>query len=108
MSLEHFGEVNNNAKAKVLSETLDDATEKLLANGKSPSRKVNQLDNRGSHFYLALYWAEALANQTQDSSLKEEFSHVFNDLQTHESKIVEELNVVQDQGNGYWRLLSTK
>ncbi|WP_425075115.1 NADP-dependent isocitrate dehydrogenase [Psychroserpens sp. S379A] len=97
VSLEHFGEVNHNTKAKVLSETLDDATEKLLAEGKSPSRKVNELDNRGSHFYLALFWAEALANQTQDSSLKDEFSRIYNSLKTHETKIVEELNSVQGQ-----------
>lgn len=97
VSLEHFGEVNNNVKAKILSETLDDATEKLLAEGKSPSRKVNELDNRGSHFYLALFWAEALANQTQDSSLKDEFSRIYNSLKTHETKIVEELNSVQGQ-----------
>ncbi|WP_204345476.1 NADP-dependent isocitrate dehydrogenase [Psychroserpens algicola] len=97
VSLEHFGTVNNNAKALVLSETLDDATEKLLTNGKSPSRKVNELDNRGSHFYLALFWAEALANQTKDQDLKNEFALVFRDLQAHEAKIVEELNTVQGQ-----------
>ncbi|WCO02815.1 NADP-dependent isocitrate dehydrogenase [Psychroserpens ponticola] len=105
VSLEHFGDVNNNTKAKVLSETLDDATEKLLANGKSPSRKVNELDNRGSHFYLALFWSEALANQTQDLDLKNEFAPVFKDLQTHEIKIVDELNSVQGQAmdiGGYY------
>ena len=106
VSLEHFGEVNNNAKAKILSETLDDATEKLLTNGKSPSRKVKELDNRGSHFYLALFWAEALANQTNDSDLKHEFSRVFKDLQAHEAKIVEELNSVQGHSvdiGGYYQ-----
>ncbi|WP_431136926.1 NADP-dependent isocitrate dehydrogenase [Psychroserpens mesophilus] len=97
VSLEHFGDTNNNAKAKVLSETLDDATEKLLANGKSPSRKVNELDNRGSHFYLALFWAEALANQSKDLELKHEFAKVFKELQAHEVKIVDELNSVQGQ-----------
>ena len=105
VSLEHFGDINNNAKAKVLSETLDDATEKLLANGKSPSRKVNELDNRGSHFYLALFWSEALANQTQDLDLKQEFAKVFKDLQDHEGKIVDELNSVQGQAldvGGYY------
>ncbi|MGB3608398.1 NADP-dependent isocitrate dehydrogenase [Psychroserpens sp.] len=95
VSLEHFGNVNDNAKAIILSETLDKATEKLLANGKSPSRKVNELDNRGSHFYLALFWAEALANQTKDQDLKNEFAITFRDLQAHEAKIVEELNGVQ-------------
>ncbi|MBR9915618.1 MAG: NADP-dependent isocitrate dehydrogenase [Algicola sp.] len=105
VSLEHFGNVNNNSKAIVLSETLDDATEKLLTNGKSPSRKVNELDNRGSHFYLALFWAEALANQTKDEDLKHEFAEVFRDLQAHEAKIVEELNSVQGQAmdiGGYY------
>ncbi|RKE95045.1 NADP-dependent isocitrate dehydrogenase [Ichthyenterobacterium magnum] len=95
VSLEHFGEVNNNPKAKILSETLDDATEKLLANGKSPSRKVNELDNRGSHFYLALFWAEALANQTEDEALKTQFAKVYSDLKSNELKIVEELNSAQ-------------
>ncbi|MFD2918056.1 NADP-dependent isocitrate dehydrogenase [Psychroserpens luteus] len=95
VSLEHFGTTNNNKKAIILSETLDEATEKLLSNGKSPSRKVNELDNRGSHFYLSLFWAEALANQTKDEDLKHEFAQVFKDLQAHEAKIVEELNSVQ-------------
>ncbi|OUS00671.1 isocitrate dehydrogenase (NADP(+)) [Flavobacteriales bacterium 33_180_T64] len=111
VSLEHFGNVNNNAKAVVLSETLDDATEKLLANGKSPSRKVNELDNRGSHFYLALFWAEALANQTKDEDLKNEFSQVFKDLQAHEMKIIGELNIVQGQSmniGGYYEPNETK
>ncbi|MCB0383431.1 MAG: NADP-dependent isocitrate dehydrogenase, partial [Psychroserpens sp.] len=106
VSLEHFGDVNNNAKAKILSETLDDATEKLLTNGKSPSRKVNELDNRGSHFYLALFWAEALANQTKDLDLKHEFANVFKELQAHEAKIVDELNSVQGQSmdiGGYYQ-----
>ena len=95
VSLEHFGNVNKNKKAVILSETLDKATEKLLANGKSPSRKVNELDNRGSHFYLSLFWSEALANQTQDEDLKQEFAQVFKALQADEAKIVEELNSVQ-------------
>ncbi|WP_299335670.1 NADP-dependent isocitrate dehydrogenase [uncultured Psychroserpens sp.] len=105
VSLEHFGTVNHNPKALILSETLDDATEKLLANGKSPSRKVMELDNRGSHFYLALFWAEALANQNKDEDLKHEFAQVFRDLQAHEAKIVDELNSVQGQAmdiGGYY------
>ncbi|WP_047546986.1 NADP-dependent isocitrate dehydrogenase [Psychroserpens sp. Hel_I_66] len=97
VSLEHFGNVNNNKKAIILSEALDEATEKLLSNGKSPSRKVKELDNRGSHFYLSLFWAEALANQTKDEDLKHEFAEVFRDLQAHEVKIVKELNKVQGQ-----------
>ncbi|WP_026755809.1 NADP-dependent isocitrate dehydrogenase [Sediminibacter sp. Hel_I_10] len=95
VSLEHFSRVNNNPKALILSEALDDATEKLLSDGKSPSRKVNELDNRGSHYYLAMFWAEALANQTKDMDLKNEFATVFRDFQAHEAKITEELINVQ-------------
>ena len=91
VSLDHFAEVNDNAKARVLGETLDEATEKLLENKKGPSRKVNELDNRGSHFYLALYWAEALANQNKDNALKEEFSTIYNALSSKEEQIVAEL-----------------
>nr|WP_321236642.1 NADP-dependent isocitrate dehydrogenase [uncultured Psychroserpens sp.] len=111
VSLEHFGTVNNNTKAIVLSETLDDATEKLLANRKSPSRKVNELDNRGSHFYLALFWAEALANQTKDEDLKHEFANVYSDLTANETKIIEELNTVQGVSmdiGGYYEPNDTK
>ena len=106
VSLEHFGNVNNNKKALILSETLDDATEKLLGNGKSPSRKVNELDNRGSHFYLSLFWAEALAKQTKDEELMKEFTKVFQDLTTNETKIVDELNSVQGKAmdiKGYYQ-----
>ncbi|WP_452221060.1 NADP-dependent isocitrate dehydrogenase [Lacinutrix salivirga] len=95
VSLEHFSQVNNNPKAKILGDALDDATEKLLENKKGPSRKVNELDNRGSHFYLALFWAEALANQEKDTELKHYFATVFKQLQAHEAKIIEELNNVQ-------------
>jgi len=91
VSLDHFAEVNDNAKARVLGETLDEATEKLLENKKGPSRKVNELDNRGSHFYLALYWAEALANQNKDNALREEFSTIYNALSSEEEQIVAEL-----------------
>ncbi|KJD35709.1 isocitrate dehydrogenase [Tamlana sedimentorum] len=95
VSLEHFSEVNNNAKAKVLGKTLDDATEKLLENKKGPSRKAGELDNRGSHFYLALYWAQELANQTEDSALKEEFTPIAEKLAANEQNIVNELNDIQ-------------
>ena len=95
VSLEHSATTNNNPKAKILADTLDDATEKLLENGKSPSRKVNELDNRGSHFYLALFWAEALSNQNQDSELKSQFTSIYQDLKANELKIVDELNSVQ-------------
>ncbi|MFD2543827.1 NADP-dependent isocitrate dehydrogenase [Lacinutrix gracilariae] len=95
VSLEHLGESNNNDRAKVLSETLDEATEKLLENKKGPSRKTGELDNRGSHFYLAMYWAEALANQTKDADLKETFTSVAKSLKEKEEEIVKELNDVQ-------------
>ena len=95
VSLEHLGETNNNERAKVLGETLDEATEKLLENKKGPSRKVNELDNRGSHFYLAMYWAEALANQTKDADLKETFTPIAKSFIENEDVIVNELNKVQ-------------
>ncbi|WP_066225298.1 NADP-dependent isocitrate dehydrogenase [Formosa haliotis] len=95
VSLEHMSETTKNDKALVLADTLDEATGKLLENGKSPSRKVNELDNRGSHFYLALYWAEALANQTKDAALKTVFTDVAKSLAENESKIVNELNTIQ-------------
>lgn len=91
VSLDHFAEVNDNSKARVLGETLDEATEKLLENKKGPSRKVKELDNRGSHFYLALYWAEALANQDTDTELKDEFTTIYNALSSKEELIVAEL-----------------
>ena len=105
VSLEHLSQVNNNPKAKVLSETLDQATEKLLDSGKSPSRKVNELDNRGSHFYLALYWAQTLAAQSEDTELQDKFSALAKSLADDESKIVDELNSVQGKAmdiGGYY------
>ncbi|MBP1840246.1 NADP-dependent isocitrate dehydrogenase [Formosa algae] len=95
VSLEHMSETTKNDKALVLADTLDEATGKLLDNGKSPSRKVNELDNRGSHFYLALYWAQALVNQTKDESLKAIFTDVAKALAENENKIVKELNAIQ-------------
>ena len=95
VSLEHFSNVNNNDKAKVLGETLDDATDKLLANRKGPSRKAGELDNRGSHFYLAMYWAQELANQDKDAELKTEFTTVAKALETNEDKIIKELIDIQ-------------
>ena len=95
VSLEHLGTTNNNNKAILLSETLDDATEKLLLNKKGPSRKVNELDNRGSHFYLAMYWAEALANQDKDIDLKNKFSIISENLISNKDKILKELLDVQ-------------
>ena len=95
VSLEHLGEKYSNPKALLLSETLDKATETLLEQGKSPSRKVNELDNRGSHFYLALYWAEALASQDKDAELKSLFSNIAKSLKNNETTIVKELNDAQ-------------
>ena len=95
VSLEHLSEAKNNLKAQILADTLDEATGKLLDNGKSPSRKAGELDNRGSHFYLALYWAQALANQTKDAALKAEFEPIAKQLATNETAIVNELNQVQ-------------
>ncbi len=95
VSLDHYADFSNNGKARVLSEALDEATEKLLQNKKGPSRKVNELDNRGSHFYIALYWAEALANQNKNADLKDEFTGIFKNLQEKETDILEELNTIQ-------------
>ena len=95
VSLEHEAKTNNNPKAQIIADALDNATVSLLQNGKSPSRKVNELDNRGSHFYLALYWAKELANQTADAKLQAIFAPIANSLISNEAKIVEELNAVQ-------------
>ncbi|WP_143959735.1 NADP-dependent isocitrate dehydrogenase [Litoribacter populi] len=106
VSLEHLGNTFSNERAKVLGETLDQATGKFLENGKSPSRKVKELDNRGSHFYLAMYWAEALANQDKDAALKEVFGKVAKELQENEVKIVNELNEAQGSAveiGGYFK-----
>ncbi|MFQ3245173.1 MAG: isocitrate dehydrogenase [Arenicella sp.] len=94
-SFEHLAEVNNNPQAQILADTLDIATSKLLTQGKSPSRKVNELDNRGSHFYLALYWAEAIAAQDKDGDLKAKFTSLFELLKNSEDKIVAELQAAQ-------------
>ncbi|WP_299902287.1 NADP-dependent isocitrate dehydrogenase [uncultured Aquimarina sp.] len=106
VSLEHLGEVNDNQKALVIAEALDKATEEFLENKKSPSRKVNELDNRGSHYYLALYWAQALSEQTKDTELQQQFSSIAKDLGDNEAKIIEELNGAQgnavDMGGYYW------
>ncbi|UOK42303.1 MULTISPECIES: NADP-dependent isocitrate dehydrogenase [Flavobacterium] len=90
-SLEHLGQTQNNAKALILAETLDEANDKFLKTDKSPARKVGQIDNRGSHFYLAMYWAEALANQNKDTELQAKFAPVATELLSNESKINEEL-----------------
>lgn len=90
-SLEHLGQTLNNSKAIVLAETLDVATEKFLANDKSPSRKIGGIDNRGSHFYLAMYWAEALALQVKDTDLKTIFTPIAAEFATNEAVINSEL-----------------
>ena len=95
VSLEDVAEKTANPKAKVLADALNSANGKFLDNNKSPLRKVGQLDNRGSHFYLALYWAEALANQTDDTDLSSVFGDLHQKLLNEESVIIEELNTAQ-------------
>ncbi|WP_257669877.1 NADP-dependent isocitrate dehydrogenase [Parapedobacter tibetensis] len=105
VSLEHVAQTQDNAKALILSETLDAATEKFLEHDKSPARKVGQIDNRGSHFYLALYWAEALAAQDKDAELKALFTPVAGKLLENESQINQELIAVQGKAQdigGYY------
>ncbi len=107
VSLEHLSEVFKNPKAKVLADTLDAATGLFLENDKSPSRKVGGIDNRGSHFYLALYWAQALAAQENDAQLKVTFTPLAEKLAAEESKIVDELIAVQGKPvdiGGYYEL----
>lgn len=94
-SLEHLGQKYDNKKALLLAEALDDATDKFLENSKSPSRKVNEIDNRGSHFYLALYWAQELANQEKDSDLKAHFKEIAAKLESKEEEINKELLAAQ-------------
>jgi isocitrate dehydrogenase len=95
VSFEHLAEATGNERARILGETLDTATGRLLENGKSPARKLGFLDNRGSHFYIALYWAEALAGQTEDAELAEAFAPLADTLSSAEETIVAELNGVQ-------------
>jgi isocitrate dehydrogenase len=96
-SFEHLGDVSGNAKAKVLAKTLDAATGKFLDEDKSPARKVGGIDNRGSHFYLAMYWAQALAEQTDDKELQAAFTGLAKTLTENEAKIVAELGAVQGE-----------
>lgn len=97
VSLEHLGNTFQNPKALILGETLDAATEKVLGNGKSPSRKGGEIDNRGSHFYLALYWAQSLADQTKDKELQSQFSNIAAELAENEPLIAGELLKAQGQ-----------
>ncbi len=105
-SLDHFGSVTKNAKAKVFAKTLDQANGAFLDNNKSPGRAAGELDNRGSHFYLALYWAQALAAQTDDAELAKQFSPLAKTLTENETKIVDELKAASGKPvdlGGYYR-----
>ncbi|MGK5091583.1 NADP-dependent isocitrate dehydrogenase [Deltaproteobacteria bacterium TL4] len=105
-SFEHISNTFKNKKAQIFADTLDQAIGTFLENGKSPSRKVNELDNRGSHFYLALYWAQALAAQNNDSEIKARFAKIAQQLGENESKIMNELNAAQGKPvdiGGYFR-----
>ena len=97
VSLEHFAEKDGNRKAAILSKTLDDATSKFLDNDKSPTRRIGGIDNRGSHYYLAMYWAQELASQNDHAELKAQFTPLSEALTQNESKIIEELIAVQGQ-----------
>jgi isocitrate dehydrogenase len=94
-SLEHLSIATSNPRAQVLADTLDAATSKFLQENKSPSRDVNEIDNRGSHFYLAMYWAEAVAAQDKDAELKSIFTGVYTSLSENEAKINKELLAAQ-------------
>ncbi|MBF0186818.1 MAG: NADP-dependent isocitrate dehydrogenase [Magnetococcales bacterium] len=94
-SLEHLSDRTGNAKAKLLGKTLDKATENVLINNQSPGRKVHQLDNKGSHFHIAKYWAQELANQDEDAGLKAHFAPIAEKLAANEAKIIEELDSIQ-------------
>lgn len=105
VSLEHLAQKTNNQKAQILADALDKATEELLMNDKSPQRKLGSIDNRGSHFYLAKYWAEALSEQTDDKALADEFAPIAKALNEQEETIVSELNGVQGEAvetEGYY------
>lgn len=105
VSLEHLGNTQNNPKALVLAKTLDTATTQYLMHDKSPGRKVNELDNRGSHFYLAMYWAKAIVEQRENAELAASFTELANQLSINENKIIEELNKAQGESidiGGYY------
>ncbi|MFK7049008.1 Isocitrate dehydrogenase [NADP] [Flavobacterium columnare] len=104
-SLEHLAQTQNNAKAQILADTLDEANALFLANDKSPARKVGEIDNRGSHFYLSLYWAQALANQSKDADLKATFAPIAAEMTANEAKIDAELIASQGKAQeikGYY------
>jgi isocitrate dehydrogenase len=97
VSLEDMAEKTGNERVRIHSEALNHAIEQVLTNRKAPSRKVNELDNRGSHFYLALFWAQALVDQSDDAGLQEEFRGLAEVLAENETRIVDELNAAQGQ-----------
>ncbi len=106
VSLDFFGEKYGNEKAKILGDALDSATEKFLINNRSPSRKVKELDTRGSHFYLAYYWAEAMAQQNKDPELQKIFTSVAGEMKENEERIINELNDAQGAAQhlgGYYK-----
>src|SRR5688500_4529518 len=110
-SLEHLAQTQDNKKAQILADALDEANAKFLATDKSPARKVGQIDNRGSHFYLAMYWAESLANQTSDAEIAAKFAPVAKAMQENEAKINEELIEAQGKSQdvgGYYHPDSEK
>jgi isocitrate dehydrogenase len=110
-SFEHLAQTQNNKKAQILADALDEANAKFLATDKSPARKVGQIDNRGSHFYLAMYWAEALANQTADSEMAAKFAPIAKAMKENEAKISEELIGAQGKSQdvgGYYHPSSEK
>jgi isocitrate dehydrogenase len=110
-SLEHLAQTGGNKKAQILADALDAANEKFLATDKSPARKVGQIDNRGSHFYLAMYWAEALANQTSDTEIAAKFAPVAKTMSENEAKINDELVGAQGKSQdvgGYYHPNSEK
>jgi isocitrate dehydrogenase len=105
VSFEHLAEVTGNARAQILADTLDAATGLVLENGKSPARRLGQIDNRGSHFFLALYWAQAIAAQTEDAELAARFAPLAAELSANEETIVAELLDAQGQAadiGGYY------
>jgi isocitrate dehydrogenase len=105
VSIEDLGLKHKNNKAKILAETLDAATGRLLENDRSPSRKVGEIDNRGSHFYLSLYWADELANQSDDADLAAHFKPIYAKLSENENAIMKQLNDVQGKSvdiGGYY------
>ena len=110
-SLDHLGRTYKNAKAQVLAKTLDQATAKFLDENKSPARKVGGLDNRGSHYYLAMYWAQAVAAQTEDAALAKQFANAAMEFGERETRILDELKAAQGKPvdlGGYYQLDEAK